>query len=226
MGRPGINGTLSYVIDNNQSSFQVRVGQIQHGVQMVADESTSRTRRAYYPHRLSATQFSIQVILSSYSERTLFSNYLNDYSKRALDPNLAGQFPQMQVQVPVRKFVRWGVPLNGIEWGEHIGAVIWTPTVTFETTIDWSIGDNNAPKVSSFALSTLASDQSPELKYFYPQGIQLSGNDVPAAGAYTVPVGPGDIASIISGGTSGGTNIGDQPILPPGANKPQNLNPF
>lgn len=217
--RQGLNGTFGYSVGGRKYTFDFRAGEIHHGVRMVADEATSRTRRAYYPHRVSAAPFTIQVIVNGYNERVVLSNYLNDYSQRVLDPSLAGRFPQMSVWVPERNFQRSGVPTSGIEWGTHTGAFVWHPKVTFETTIDWSIGDTENPGVSEFSLSSSATNRSPELKYFYPSGIQLSGNEVPPSGDYTKPVGPGDIATIISGGTSGGSNAGEQIPLP-WANKP------
>jgi hypothetical protein len=94
------------------------------------------------------------------NERTVFSNYLNDYSQRALDPGLTGAFPQMSVRVSARNFQRSGVPLSGIEWGTHTGAFVWTPQVTFETTVDGSIGDSENPSVSRFSLTSGAAGSS------------------------------------------------------------------
>jgi hypothetical protein len=219
MARRGLNAKLSYTVDGQKYSFDVRAGDIMHGVRMVADEATSRTRRAYYPHRLSAAPFTVQVLINGYNERVAFSNFLNDYAQRALDPNLAGRFPQMAVSIPSRNFQRSGVPLNGIAWGTHTGAFVWKTAVTFETTIDWNLGDTANPGVSTFSLSASATSRAPELKYFYPSGIQLSGSEVPPSGDYTKPVGPSDIAGIISGGTSGGSDAGDVPPNP-WANKP------
>lgn len=217
MARRGLNCKLSYTVGGRKYAFDCRVGEIYHGVRMVADEATSRTRRAYYPHRVSAAPFTLQVIINGYNERVVFSNFLNDYANRALNPNLAGRFPQMSVWVQSRAFQRSGVPLSGIEWGTHTGAFVWTPQVSFETTIDWNIGDTENPGVSTFSLSRSATNRAPELKYFYPSGIQLSGNEVPPVGDYTKPVGPGDISDIINGGTTGGSDPGSQPYKPPHA---------
>lgn len=219
MSRQGLNAKLSYSINGQQYTFDYRCGNVLHGVRMVADESTSRTRRAYYPHRLSAAPFTIEALINGYNERVAFSNYLYDYTQRALDPGLDGRFPQMTVMVASRKFSRQGVPLDGIAWGTHVGAFVWRPRVTFETTMDTSLGDTADPSVSSFVLDSLATSRAPELKYFYPSGIQLGGDEVPPSGDYTKPVSPGDISAIINGGTSGGSDKGD--ALPnPWANKP------
>jgi hypothetical protein len=209
VARQGLNGNLSYLANGRRYEFLVRVGQLDHGSRMVADEATSRTRRAYYPHRLSAAPFTLTVILKGYNERVLFSNYLNDYVSRALDPSSGGPFPQMTVMVPVRNFLRTGVPLTGIEWGTKVGAIVWQPKVKFETTYDKSIGDATNPGRSQFVLNATATRKAPELKYFYPSGVQLSGDQVPPSGDYTRQVGPQDIADIINGGTPGGSDSGE-----------------
>lgn len=211
MARAGLNAHMTYSVGGTQYQFDVRVEQLFHGSRMVADESMSRTRRAYYPHRLSASQFSMMVILKGYSERTLFSNFLNDYINRALDPSQTSGYAQMAVVMPVRNFLRRGVPLNGIQWGTSTGAMIWKPVVTFETTYDASIGDGQNTPQSQFVLDNRATDQAPELKYFYPAGIQLSGDQVPPSGDFTKQVSQADIQDIISGGTSGGSDAGFDP---------------
>lgn len=215
MGRQGLNGNLSYTVGGTKYAFSVRVGEIAHGSQMVAEEAQSRTRRAYYPHRLSAQPFSLTILVRGHSERTLLANFLADYTTRALDANLTGAFPSMLVTVWVRNFLRWGVPMSGIEWGNRTGAIVWKPVVVFETTMDSLLGDTAATRSSEFVLPEEASRRAPELKYFYPRGIQLSGNQVPSAGDYPRQVGTGDIDAIIKGGTPGGSNAGGGEWYPP-----------
>jgi hypothetical protein len=206
VSRQGLNGHLTYTVNKKRYVFDMRVGQLSHGVQMLATESMARTRRAYYPHRATAIPFVLTVILKGYSERVAFSNYLNDYTNRSLDPALAGGFPQMTVTVPVRNFMRYGVPLSGIEWGSSVGAMLWQPQVTFETTYEQNLGDNTSGTVTSkFVLDNKATSRAPELKYFYPSGIQLSGDQVPPPGDYTTQMGAPDIASIIGGGSNPST---------------------
>lgn len=211
MARVGLNARMAYAVNSTLYQFDVRVEQLFHGSRMVADESLSRTRRAYYPHRLSASQFSMMVILKGYNERTLFSNFLNDYVSRALDPSQTSGYAQMAVLMPVRNFFREGVPLNGIQWGTSTGAMLWKPMITFETTFDQGIGDGQTAPLSEFILDKRATDQAPELKYFYPEGIQLSGDQVPPAGDYTKQVNQSDIQKIINGGTSGPSDPGYDP---------------
>lgn len=193
-------------------AFACRVLAMTHGSQMVAAEAQARTRRAYYPHQLSAMPFTLTVLIKGYNERVAFSNFLYDYANRVLDPSLSVAFPTMYVTMPVRGFVRWGVPKTGIEWGNHVGSMVWNPQVAFETHVDQSLGDSLASPTSRFALSSDATDRAPELKYFYPTGTQLSGDQVPSGG-YTTEIDPQTIADIINGGTAGPAG-GDDSYIP------------
>jgi hypothetical protein len=178
----------------------------------MADEAQARTRRAYYPHQVTAVPFTLVAIVNGYKERVRLSNYLSDYISRALDPSLAvGSFPTMQVSISSRRFLRWGVPLSGIEWGDHVGSMVWNPRIVFQTHVDQTLGQSTTDykKVSTFSLSQDALEKSPQIKYFYPAGVQLSGSEVPDASSYDKVVSIQDIQNIINGGTTGGSDLGD-----------------
>jgi|SRR5882757_330775 len=212
MARSGLNTLLYYQYGGKNYTFQVRTSEIAHGSQLVSEEAQARTRRAYYPHQVTAVPFSLVVIINGYKERVQFSNFLNDYVSRAMDPSLSvASFPSMLVMESGRKFLRWGVPLSGIEWGDHIGSMVWNPRVTFETHVDQSLGQSTTDYkwISYFSLPASAVSNSPQIKYFYPNGIQLSGSQVPDAGAFDKATSIQDIQDIINGGTSGGSDAGD-----------------
>lgn len=212
MARQGLNTTLSYSYGGKTYSFRVRAQEIAYGSRMVAAESQARTRRAYYPHQVSSVPFSIVPVLKGYKERVQFSNFVGDYIKRIQDPTLpVSSFPTMKVVCAARSFIRWGVPISGIEWGDHVGAMVWTPRVVFETHVDQSLGDTPGSYkwTSFFSFTPGALDRSPQLAYFYPAGIQLSGSEVPDAASYDKVTTIQDIQDIINGGTSGGSDAGD-----------------
>lgn len=232
MARQGLNTTLSYSYAKTTYKFSVRTAQVAFGSQMVAGESQARTRRAYYPHQVSSVPFQLTLILNGYNERVAFSNYISDYITRVQDPSLSvSSFPTVQVTIPTRKFLRWGVPISGIAWGDHVGSMVWTPTVVFETHIDQSLGDTPGDYkwVSYYELDKSAIDQSPEIKYFYPSGTQLSGNQVPDPSAYDKVTSIQTIQEIISGGTKGGSDPGDIATVPyapgKGPNSPFQITP-
>lgn len=220
MARSGINTLLYYQYGKKSYTFTVRTQEIAHGSALIAEEAQARTRRAYYPHQVTAVPFSLVVVIHGYKERVQFSNFLNDYIARAMDPSLTvANFPTMLVMEPGRRFLRWGVPLSGIEWGDHVGSMVWTPRVVFQTHVDQSLGQSTQDYkwISSFSLSSSAVQRSPEIKYFYPAGVQLAGDDVPDAGAYDKVTSIQDIQNIINGGTVGGSDSGDvegQPFNP------------
>jgi hypothetical protein len=212
VARAGLNTLLYYQYGKKSYQFTVRTSEIAHGSLLVADEAQARTRRAYYPHQVTAVPFSLVVIIKGYKERVQFSNFLNDYVSRALDPSLSvANFPTMLVMEPGRRFVRWGVPLSGIEWGDHIGSMVWNPRVVFQTHVDQSLGQSTTDYrwISYFTIPTQTASKSPQIKYFYPAGIQLAGNQVPDAGAFDKATSIQDIQNIVNGGTSGGSDSGD-----------------
>lgn len=212
MSRSGLNCGLLYRYNGKVYTFDLRVKEIAHGSRMVAAESQARTRRAYYPHQVSSMPFSIVPIIKGYQERVQFSNYLADYVRRLQDPALSvSKFPTMRVTCSVRNFERYGVPIQGIEWGDHVGSMVWTPRVVFETHVDQSLGDvpGTYNWISYFVFSEGALDRSPQIAYFYPSGIQLSGSEVPAEGTYDKVTTVQDIQDIINGGTPGGSDRGD-----------------
>lgn len=212
MARSGLNTLLYYQYGKKSYQFQVRTQEIAHGSMLVADEAQARTRRAYYPHQVTAVPFSLVVIIKGYKERVQFSNFLSDYVSRALDPALSvANFPTMLVLEPDRNFLRWGVPLSGIEWGDHVGSMVWTPRVVFQTHVDQSLGQSTTDYkwISYFTIPVESEARSPQIKYFYPAGIQLAGDQIPDAGAYDKVPSIQDIQNIISGGTPGGSDPGE-----------------
>lgn len=212
MPRSGLNCTMSYSYGGKTYVFKIRAQEIAYGSRMVAEEAQARTRRAYYPHQVSSIPFSVIPIIKGYAERTAFSNFLGDYVKRIQDPALSvSAFPTMKVVCAARSFQRWGVPTSGIEWGDHVGSMVWTPRVVFETHIDQTLGDapGSYDWVSFFVFQKNALEASPQLAYFYPSGIQLSGAQVPAEGTFDKVTSIQDIQNIINDGTSGGSDVGD-----------------
>lgn len=188
--RKGLNSTLSYVRDKATHTYRVRSGNLSFGVQMVATESAARIHRAYYPHKTANQQFSVQLLLKDWAERNDFTTWLADYAQWALDPNVVRrQYPYMTISVPSRDFYQRGLPLEGYEWGAHTGMMMFTPTILFEAA--FSPGQQSLSVAVSSVInkwSAFASD--PAIKYFYPFGTQLQGNEVPQDYTQVVPPPP------------------------------------
>lgn len=191
MARQGLNATLSYLRGGTTSAYRVRCSGIQHGTQMIAEESKSRLRRAYYPHRVSTQQFVITVDLMGYAERKSLSSWLAGYTSYALDPDISSgtDYPTMFVSVPSYEFTHRGVPLSGYEWGDHVGSMIFTVPIVFEAAYEpWA---KTPPAVTRVENSWYAFSKDEAIKYFYPFGTQLSGEQAPSGG-YDKPIYPGD----------------------------------
>jgi hypothetical protein len=190
MARQGLNCTLSYSRAGSRRTYQVRVRSLTHGTQMVASESHARTQRAYYPHRAAPQRFGILVILKGWSERRDFMNWLGSYGEYVVDPDLsANVFPAMTVTVPSREFTGIGVPLEGYEWGDHVGSMLFEHQLVFESSVD--PGQKTQPQTSRVDNKWSAFSRDEAIEYFYPFGTQLSGQDAPL-GNYDKIVYPGD----------------------------------
>lgn len=191
--RRGLNCYLSYRRGDGYRALWVRADVVGHGMTMVADTSSARNARAYYPHKATPSRFYLRVVLKGYSERKAFADWMQRYADYVMNPGLpAGDsFPDMTVIVPTRDFHREGVPLTGFEWGDTAGAMVWTPTITFECT--------NEPQELSVSVkpSSFVAAPDPDMKYFWPMGTQLGGNSVPS----------GNYQNIIDG-SDGGSDRG------------------
>jgi hypothetical protein len=188
MPRQGLNCTLSYTDGTTAYTYSVRAGIIGYGVDMVYAEDQARISRAYYPHRSANQQFSLQVLLKSWDERSDFVNWMSAYAQYALDPNAVRTvFPFMQVLVPVRNFNQQGMPLSGFEWGAHAGMMAFSPVFVFEAA--QSPGQNSASVVTSSVIDTTSAYASdPAVQYFYPFSTQLEASQVPTDYGTILPV--------------------------------------
>lgn len=180
MPRQGLNCTLSYSDGTAVRGYRVRCSELSHGFEMIADESQSRTDRAFYPHKTAPTQFSIVVDLIGQRERQSLNAYLMGYVNYILDPGLKARItPQMTVRVPSRNFKRVGVPVSGFEFGTVLGEMLFRPRLVFETSgepLDW-----DERITISRAHTALAASRTPETEFFYPTGTQLKGGESPEA---------------------------------------------
>lgn len=179
MARKGLNGTLAYTDGSKAYTYQVRVGDIGYGVDMIFGEDQARTQRAFYPHRTANQQFSVQVLLLNWDERNDLMTWMTSYAQYALDPTAVRTvFPFMQVSCPVRNFSQQGLPLAGYEWGAHAGMMAFSPVFTFEAA--QSPGQVSDSVVTSSVTGTAAAYASdPAIQYFYPFSTQLAASDVP-----------------------------------------------
>lgn len=227
MARQGLNGTMTYTDGTATYTYQVRIGQIGYGVDMIFGEDQGRTQRSFYPHRTANQQFSVQVLLKNWDERSDFVSWMVSYAQFALDPTaVRATFPFMQVLCPVRNFSQQGMPLSGYEWGAHTGMMAFSPVFVFEAAT--SPGQNStALTVSTVTGTTTAYASDPAIQYFYPFSTQLAAGDVPQDYGQVVPssTSAAGAAAISALGTSTSltTVPGSAPTAVPGVSSPAAL---
>ena len=187
MARQGLNGTLSYSDGSATQTYQFRAGMLGYGTDMIYAEDQARINRSFYPHRSANQQFSVQVLLKDWDERSDLVSWLMTYAQYMLDPNVVRTvFPFMQVTVPVRSFVQQGVPLTGYEWGAHAGMMAFSPVFVFEAA--QSPGQVTSQVVTSSVTGTASAYASdPAVQYFYPFSTQLEASQVPQDYGQVIP---------------------------------------
>lgn len=203
MARQGLNCLLGYSDGKKTRTFSVRADQVSHGKVMVFEESQARTVRAFFPHRVAEDRFMINVMLIGQKERRAFVNWLNGYAAFVLSTDLAvGQFPPMTVNIPSRKFYRTGVPMTGIEWGDHVGSMVWNHQVVFES-IPAQVGVNATSRPID-----VNGGRDPANSFFYPFQQQLSADQAPVVYTqvldYLATVAPSDTST--GSGAGGGVD--------------------
>lgn len=194
MTRQGLNGTLAYTDGSASYTYQVRVGDIGYGVDMIFAQDQGRTQRSFYPHRSANQQFSVQVLLLDWDERQDLMTWMTSYAQYALDPTAVRTvFPFMQVTCPARNFSQQGMPLSGYEWGAHVGMMAFSPVFTFEAA--QSPGQVSAAVVTSSVVNASGAYASdPAVQYFYPFSTQLDASQVPQDYGQVIPS-PGTVPS-------------------------------
>lgn len=187
MARQGLNATLSYTNGSTAYTYQVRVGEIGYGTDMVYAEDQGRTQRSFYPHRTANQRFAVQVLLKDWDERQDLMTWMTAYAQYALDPTAVRTvFPFMLVSCPVRAFTQQGMPLSGYEWGAHAGMMAFSPVFLFEAA--QSPGQTSAAVVTSSVTGTATAYASdPAVQYFYPFSTQLDASQVPQDYGQVIP---------------------------------------
>ena len=184
MARAGLNTVLSYPKKDGISAIRLRTNIITYNVRQIAAETQGRTYRTFYPHLRTQTQFGIGVLLKGHDEYETMNNWFAEYAKYSLSYTYEkGSWPKMKIDVNAQNFHRTGIPVGVFEWGDRVGAMLWTPLITFETA---SEPGDKAVNISQFDDVT-AKIEDPNAAYYYPSGKQLKNNEIPSGQFPTAP---------------------------------------
>lgn len=146
---PGFNCRIGYsTARDNAPAMDVRCRGLSHGTGIIAEESHARMRRAFYPRARVLGQFALTLELT-YAQKNEFVKFMWEYmhfytrigGAAAEEPFLHSL--SVEVTTPETTngkhkltFMRHGVPISGVEEGDHVGSTVFTPTITFESYSD------------------------------------------------------------------------------------------
>lgn len=196
---PYSNVTFSFKTSSSVQSFSTRCYGLTHGYDVVASESHARTARAFYPRQRALSQFSLTLLLKGYVDYKAFMDFMRSYISNFAKASSGS----MTVNVPARNFMRYGVPIQGVADGDHVGAILFKPVLVFEPVydpLDTKLFTTTAD-ASQVALGTSQNDEA--AKFFYP--VTASTNDPNATGeslydaapiVSQLPISPGGTSSV------------------------------
>jgi hypothetical protein len=149
------NCVLSYSNGGTINSFRVWCTGYNWGFEQLGSESSARRFRAFYPRRVAPSKFSVTLALKANTTRNgggypvpgtsdydRFGKFMADYYNYMLElQDSAGSGGTsykglMLVNLVGRGWARFGIPISGVSYGDHVGSLLWTPTLVFETALD------------------------------------------------------------------------------------------
>lgn len=154
----GTNGTFAY----GGKQFNVRVKKIDYSWEVIFTESHARAHRAFYPHQRAVARFALTLQFKGYKEYKTFVNYMWSYITAFVN---TAQY-SMYIQVPSYLFFRNGIPVGGIADTDHVGSMIFEPTIVFE-----AMSDPLDPRIldpKSKQVSQPGGGGADQAKFFYP----------------------------------------------------------
>lgn len=202
----GANCLLSYRSARTNSA-KLRCNGISIDYQLNSTESHARQHRAFYPHRRSQGNFSLQFECSGWQESNALSVWLHEYANIALNLSASDVPPPMLVSVPSRQFLRLGIPTKGMEFGDHVGSMVFLRKIEFV-----SVSDPDDPSTSilkrSQASSMTTRSVDPTANAFYPATVVKRpgrlGDQIYAPADPRVPTSQELSDAISNSGTAGG----------------------
>lgn len=164
------NSTFAYSYQGKTNIAKLRCSNVGIAYSQNADESHAREHRAYYPHRRSQGSFNVVVDCKQWVEFNSTMAWFRDYATAALDLDAGPTSPPMSVQVPSRNFNRLGIPTQGVQYGDYVGSMVFSPQISFLSVSDpndATTGILNSNQVSA----TFEPTSDPANNYFYPDSI-------------------------------------------------------
>jgi hypothetical protein len=135
------NCSLAYNVNGTASYFTTRCTRYGHGYDVIATESHARQYRAFYPRQRAFSPFYLTLSLKGYSDFKALMDFIRAYMKsfmvaanNAMYINVTGN-----PQDPNNNdffFANIGVPIGGVTDEDHVGSMIFAPTIVFQSLYD------------------------------------------------------------------------------------------
>jgi hypothetical protein len=158
----GTNCTLSFQSNDGSFSIAVRVRKLAHRWEAIFTESHAREHRAMYPRQRAVGQFALTLELKGYAEQEQVMNFFRSY----VYSWQVGNKPTMHVVSQVKSFIRRGVPIKGMTIEDHVGSMVFMPTIIFESAQDPL--DPTIILPSAASSHDLAGTETDVKNFFYP----------------------------------------------------------
>jgi hypothetical protein len=159
----GANARLSYQQGGTHIA-EMRCRHLADAYGVVAEESHARSKRAFYPHRRVPGSFMMALEFKGWREFNRGMGWFRDYTSALLgwnDPS------PMTVRLDARSFLRLAVPTTGIQYGDHTGSMLFSPTITFVSVMDPRDPGTGIVKKNDVSQADLPNGQVSS-QWFYP----------------------------------------------------------
>jgi len=164
------NAALTYS-NRGVNLAKARVPKMSFTYAQNSEESHARQHRAYYPHRRSQGNFSLTFACNGWREFNQLVAWFRDYANIVLNLDAAAVPPPMTVAVPSRNFLRLGIPSTGLQYGDHIGSLVFNPTIDFLSVSDPGDSSTAILKINQVSGQSDESGKTAKPSYFYPTQI-------------------------------------------------------
>lgn len=221
-GIPNSNCTLSYTTKSNAYSFGTKVRGIASGWSVLATESHARLHRAFYPMQKTEGPFQLTMDLNGYTEFHKLMTFLINYVGALLGTaaNAAGT-PQTSAMTVLAaqpdglgNFFQIGIPFTGMYDDDHVGSMVFNPTVVFMPVLDPSSPTiyNNATGAGGISWEDFTNtDNGDASQFYYPRSAGESDPTGTSQSLYDIPP-----QNASNGNTNSGSSNSNSPIqIPP-----------
>jgi hypothetical protein len=139
---------------------------LSYGVEVSARDDEAARSRSLYPMYRASPSFVVSAVFASWSLREAFNAWATEYMARATAAR--GTSGYAYVEVPDRRFARYGVLVGPLVYGASVGDLAYHVDLGFEGAQD------PVPGVGVSYYRPASKDLA-DAPYFYPSGTQRAG---------------------------------------------------